>query len=540
MDIGLRMYKWGQNKTQGGEASAFGQERFDPRWGGNPPVFFQPVLVGATRSARNPLTGQVLPATYIGLIVPGTGYTCNQVITAQTPCVINGIVTQRDGNYLEGGGEGFIEPLPIQFDPRVGLAWAVNPRTVIRVAGGSFHDGTGGPTQQQGDGNVAYRLTRTILYTDFDNYLTSGTGTSTVPNTSGPVRTDSKRPNNLRFTAAIQRELGKNIVIDAAYVGMRSKYVDRGSNINQIPYMRRFDPAYRDTTAAASASNPGALPDPFLRPIPGYSDIVIISPTGWQTYDSYQMQVTRRFTGRFEMAGSYTWARGYEDTYNTLNGINALRIGDPLTNIDQRRDLQEHILVASYQYQIPRVGNLMGGSKVVSAILDNWRISGISTFGSGGRGRVGVTYSPSFEFTGGGEFCAGSNPGGAGPFNIVGDLQLSSGDRNIDRWFATENVRPATGRGDVGNEAACTNWQFAMPGWHNHDLTLFKDIRLKGNQQLQYRWEIYNLFDQVQFQDVNTTATFNPTTGAQTNTNFGKVTSARTERRMQMSIRYIF
>ena len=101
-------------------------------------------------------------------------------------------------------------------------------------------------------------------------------------------------------------------------------------------------------------------------------------------------------------------------------------------------------------------------------------------------------------------------------------------------------MRPATGRGDTGNEAACNNWQFALPGWHNHDLTLFKDIRVKGNQQFQFRWEIYNLFDQVQFQDVNTTATFNPTTGAQTNANLGKVTSARTERRMQMSLRYTF
>ena len=84
------------------------------------------------------------------MIVPGTGYTCNQVLTAQTPCSINGIVTQRDGNYLESGDEGFIEPLPIQFDPRVGIAWAPNPRTVIRVAGGSFHDGTGGPTNKGG------------------------------------------------------------------------------------------------------------------------------------------------------------------------------------------------------------------------------------------------------------------------------------------------------------------------------------------------------------------------------------------------------
>ena len=73
LDYGVRMYKWGQAVAQGGESSVFGEERFDPAWGGNPPVFFQPVLVGTTRSARNPISGQIFPATFIGLIVPGTG-----------------------------------------------------------------------------------------------------------------------------------------------------------------------------------------------------------------------------------------------------------------------------------------------------------------------------------------------------------------------------------------------------------------------------------------------------------------------------------
>jgi hypothetical protein len=44
----------------------------------------------------------------------------------------------------------------------------------------------------------------------------------------------------------------------------------------------------------------------------------------------------------------------------------------------------------------------------------------------------------------------------------------------------------------------------------------------------------------VAFQTVNTAATFNPTTGVQTNPNFGKVTAARNERRMVMSLRYVF
>src|SRR5688572_19483997 len=521
MDYGLRMYKWGQNKQAGGEASAFSQERFDPTWGGNPPVFFRPVTVAGTRRAQNPRTGEILPTTFIGLIVPGTGFNCSQVLTAQNPCSINGIVTQRDGNYLENGDEGFIEPLPIQFDPRVGIAWAVNPRTVIRVAGGSFHDGTGGPTNK---GGPAYQFDRTIFFTDFDNYLTGNSGTSPVPNVSGYNRTENKRPNNVRFTTAIQREVGKNVVVDAAYVGTRSYHIGRDENLNQSPYGRRYDPAFRDATVAQNlaAGQPGSLSDPYLRPIPGFGDINIQHPIGWSTYDSFQLQVTRRFTGRFEMAGSYTWARGEEDDQFQNN---------PLPPTTVRRDLQEHVLVTSYQYEIPRASSLFGGNKAIGWVLDNWRISGISTFGTGGRYDIDtVTYSPTFEFAGGGENC--------GNYKVVGEPELPASERSIDRWFNTAAFASLSGRGDYNTD--CREWKFRAPGWHNHDLTLFKDIRLKGSQQLQYRWEIYNLFDQVQFQDVNRSPTFNPTTGAQTNTTFGKVTAARNERRMVMSIRYIF
>jgi hypothetical protein len=56
---------------------------------------------------------------------------------------------------------------------------------------------------------------------------------------------------------------------------------------------------------------------------------------------------------------------------------------------------------------------------------------------------------------------------------------------------------------------------------------------------MQFRWEIYNLFDQLSFNEVDTSAQFDAQ-GRQTDTNFGKVFSARNERRMQFSLRYIF
>src|SRR5436309_7006208 len=215
-----------------GEASAFSFERFDPTWGGNPPVLFRPVLSNGQRRAQNPLTGEILPATFVGLIVPGTGFTCG-VITPTNPCKINGIVTQNDPKYSTAG-KGFVNNLPVQFDPRVGLAYALNPRTVIRLAGGSFHDGTSGPTLQQG-GNPAFQFTRQIFFTDFDNYLSSGnSATSLVPNVGGIIRSDTTRPNNVRFTAAVQHEIGAKLVLDTAYVGTRTRKLGESWNYNAL------------------------------------------------------------------------------------------------------------------------------------------------------------------------------------------------------------------------------------------------------------------------------------------------------------------
>jgi hypothetical protein len=283
-----------------GEASGFSFERFDPNWGGKPPVLFRPVLVNGVRRALNPLTGVDFPAPFIGQMVPGSGYTCG-VIIPENPCPINGIVTQRDGKYIKGGGEGFVDPLPLQYDPRVGIAFAPNPKTVIRLAGGAFHDGTGGAFFQ---GGPAFRFDRVIRYTDFGSYMT-GTGTTTPVSVSGTERTNSKQPVSYKYTLALQREIGWNVVMDVAYVGDTTQDLRQDFNFNAIPAGARYLPQNRDLTVADSNTvglqpnkpNPGALPDVFLRPIPGFGDINISAPIGKSWYDSVQTQLTRRFIG---------------------------------------------------------------------------------------------------------------------------------------------------------------------------------------------------------------------------------------------------
>jgi hypothetical protein len=336
----------------------------------------------------------------------------------------------------------------------------------------------------------------------------------------GIVRTNPKRPSTHKYTVGIERELGWNIVADVAYVGEFTRYLNDSFNHNPVPSGAEFLPENRDPTQTPSASNPRALPEVFLRPIPGFGDIEIDEPVNSARYDSLQAQVSRRFTGNFEMAGSYTYAKGY-----TIDRWQ----GNPFTGTfrDYNEDMQDHVVVLSYLYDIPSGARLLGDSALGRGLLSNWRISGISTFATGKWFDAEAAYSPSFEFSGGGENCDF--------IYINGDP--NNGPRTEAQWFDTSAFSPATGRGDLGG--ACLNREIEGPGHQNHDVSVFKDFSLPGNQRITFKAEVYNLFDHVQFDDIDTSARFN-SRGEQIDTAFGRATSARNERRMVFSLRYTF
>jgi hypothetical protein len=142
---------------------------------------------------------------------------------------------------------------------------------------------------------------------------------------------------------------------------------------------------------------------------------------------------------------------------------------------------------------------------------------------------VTASFSDSFVFSGGGETC--------GSIVQTGNAVLPRDERSIDRWFNTGVFQRPTGRGDIGNN--CNNAKFILPGFNNHDLSIFKNFRVREKQAVQFRWEMYNALNHTQYNAVNTAAQFDAA-GRQTQVNFGKVTSARNERRMQFSLRYSF
>jgi len=185
-----------------------------------------------------------------------------------------------------------------------------------------------------------------------------------------------------------------------------------------------------------------------------------------------------------------------------------------------------HVAVINYTYDVPKA-SARWNNVLARAVLDNWQISGITTLTSGAPMGVGFTTVDGTDINGGGDGIR---------IIVNGDPTLPREERSLTQWFDTSVFsRPA--RGNPGNSPKDV---VRGPGLTNFDLTLFKNIPLGADRRrLQLRWEVYNLFNQVQFNGVNTTARFDAQ-GNQVNQLFGQVTSTRTPRVMQVAVRVVF
>jgi hypothetical protein len=217
-----------------------------------------------------------------------------------------------------------------------------------------------------------------------------------------------------------------------------------------LPYGARFDPKNADP---ANPAQP--LPDVFLRPYFGYLDINIAGPATTTRYDSLQTQLNRRFS-RLELSGSYTYAKAFVNGY-------AQQIPSRLRRTLLPND-QTHVLNVSYVLDLPRAAP-WSPVRPATWILDNWQLSGVTTFASGFPQNVTLQTTDNFDFTGGGD---------GGGVVQRGRAQLSHGEKTITRWFNTSVFQRPKGRGDIGTDFS--NVKFRGPGFANYDLSMFKNF----------------------------------------------------------------
>ena len=505
LDAGLRFYYMTPTQSEGDEVAAFEPALWS---GAQAPMLYQPVSTPQGRRARNPLTGEILPPVYIGRLVPNSGnFTNGMQVYDGTPH----------------------ETSPFRLAPRLSFAWDVtgDGRTAVRGGAGVFYD--------RYNDDIILDLVELppVLNTYRTNYTTINDLLAS-PLTATPTNVRRVEPFTppivYNWSLGVQRDVGFNVVADAAYVGNGGRNQQVTVDINGRPYGYAYQAASLDATNV-SGGQAQPLPDDFLRPFRGFGRIQQREFSGYADYHSLQLSANRRRSSDgLSVGAAYT----YQISNKSLGAV------DPFAEDNRARNYtsngrRPHTLVLNYSYDVPNLSQKWD-NLLTKAVFDNWQFSGVTILTSGTYG--GFSYNYNNVPTGALSGTGGINTG-ASRVVITCDPNLPRGERTFERQFRTECIAPPTDRFRLGT---ALNDEYLGPGYVNWDISIFKHVPMGGSRRLQLRVELYNAFNTDQWTGVNTNATFDYLTAALTNANtFGRLNgNTNSARRIQLGARFTF
>jgi hypothetical protein len=342
-------------------------------------------------------------------------------------------------------------------------------------------------------------------------------GGYTFPSDTLGFERNRKLPYVMDYSLGIQQSIGLKSTLDVAYVGSLGRHLFWRRNVNSIPF--GTNPTLRDNA----------------RPFRGYSNIRISEYAATSNYHSLQVAVNRRFAKNLQFGGAWTWSKAMGYANGDTDEISNL-ISPRIWNYGKESFDRTHIFKASFTWDLPKISAFWSNG-FTHGVLDNWTISGIATFQSGAP--AGISFGGVVEKPGASPTSAttwSGSPTDGSRVVILRNPVLPKDQQTFLRYFDTGAIAIPT-RNTPGNAPKDV---FRQPGINNWDLSLFKQIPLRGERvNLQFRAEAYNAFNHTQFSSVDTTARFDAT-GNQINARFGQIIAARPNRRMQLALRLSF
>ncbi|MEP7363487.1 MAG: carboxypeptidase regulatory-like domain-containing protein [Acidobacteriota bacterium] len=405
--------------------------------------------------------------------------------------------------------------------PRVGFAYQVDPKTVLRWGAGLFYsplditNNAVGFTPSNG-----YSAT-TPMVASLDNGITpfntlanpypdglvqptrNSLGASTFLG-QGPAIWDSHpiTGQNYQWNFNVQRELPWSILADVSYAGSRGIHLGyRNREMNAL------DPQYYSlgTGLNTLVDNPfyGQIPTgtlsqqrvarrQLLLPYPQFTSVNIINMTMANSiYHSLQMKIERRFSRGVSVLAAYTAGKIITDSGSQVSPIGPTSLGTVQNwyDLKSERGLSDmdvaQSLTVSFVAELPfGPGKAFGGAMrgAGAKIIGGWQINGISTY------RGGVPLALSAPITGG-----GNRPNSTGTSARI-DGSRTRGEQ-IQRWFdTTQFTLPAAfTNGNVGR----TLPDVRGPSFLNTDLSLIKNTAINERITLQFRAEYFNVFNRA-------------------------------------------
>ncbi len=438
------------------------------------------------------------------------------------------------------------------FQPRVGVSWGIDDKTVVRAGFGIFtqpfqiqaifQPGFSTPTLFVPSTNNGLTFVATLA-NPFPNGIAPSPGNvggamtfvgrdvtsagGTGP-TSAVLSYDRKNANYTRFMIGIQRELPGKIGIEATYIYSKGSNLAVSRELNAIPteYLNNFSaltPAAMITAGVAAVNTfmTATVANPFrnlvtdsaawnaatiarrrlLTPFPQYGNIAVTEYNGTSDYQSFSLQLVKRFTVGLSFNGSYTFSREHQRAqYLNPQDTDMIDIVSPTE--------RPHRFTMSSIYELPFGKNRKFGSNwhpVADAILGGWQMQAVYEWQSGEPLQFGNVYFsgdpstlvnllgkkdpngrrygidiPAFDISG---FFIGGVPIAA---NVPAfGNNYSSGSANTLRYMPL------------------TMGQFRNQRFLKFDVGVSKNFRIREGMKFQVRFEAINLLNSPYFSGMN-------------------------------------
>jgi hypothetical protein len=398
------------------------------------------------------------------------------------------------------------------FGPRVGFAYQLTPKTVIRSGFGIFYSSyEAGPLSIPNPGNNPPFFLQSnyekVSFAEGDpivNQLSRGLPLDALSRPAAPslfaLDPDFRDPYVQHWNLGIQRELGWNTVWEVSYAGSAGKKLYEFRDANQPR-----------PTADPNSPVDERRPRPFLG---GY--LAYWCSCNSSTYHSIQTKAEKRFSNNLSFLAAYTFGKSIDERSNASLGFNySVGVRDP-QNMRWEKSRSDydvaHRFVLSYTYQLPWGQNTHGVAKL---LLNGWEFVGIHAFNTGHPFTVGA----------GNDF---SNAGGDQRPDVVPGVPLfPSGGQTREHWFnpaAFQN--PELGRfGNSGRNI------LSLPGQISIDFSIFKNFQITEGSKVQFRTEFFNLPNHPNFGGLDTN--FDSPSA-------GELSAAGPARQIQFALKFIF
>ena len=439
------------------------------------------------------------------------------------------MIFARDGSLQD---RSTLKPDRNNFAPRLGAAWSVLPKTVVRGGYGvsyvHFHRAGGANVLPINGPQVINAVVVQTNPAD-PNFRRTEQGYPaglTDPSSFNPLASNiTYMPEDYRSSrvqswfASVQREIGENMIVDLAYVGNRADGMLLFANFNQ----------------AVPNNSAGTIPLQARRPIADWADITYSFNGGKSRYKAFQAKLDWRMRQGLQLLSSLTLSETKDNGSGSLENPNGnFPAPQDFRNLDAEFGLsayhQPYNSTTSFVWDLPfgRGQRFMTSAPaLVDAVLGGWQVAGINTIYAGEMATLTYTPAAAAQVSGIQQDFRGAN--NYRP-NLTGDPLMPEDERTPGRYLNPATVVIPTDLSQPFGNAPRNN--IRAPFFWQVDLVANKRFEMPWPAgSLEFRIEAFNLLNRSNFRAPVT----NRSSAA-----FGQIQQTYDPRQLQLGVKVNF